>query len=101
MNAPDSIFRNAVPTEEPDPVVAEDWEPIVRDPFTEAQVEAWIADFAESGYIEQECGNKQNLNGKPLHAIARQWIADKDKVGEIIGPSFFKWAKACAYIARF
>jgi hypothetical protein len=80
--------------------VAADWEPMSCDAVTDSEIEYWIEAFADSGDLEDELGGWSSHDGTPLHAIARQWVVDRDAVGMIIGPSFWQWAKACASLTQ-
>lgn len=66
--------------------------------ISESDVEKLIAELAHTGEIPDIFGqftSASDIN----HAIAKQWIADKEAVGSIIGPVFWRWAKACTYLA--
>jgi hypothetical protein len=75
---------------------SEDWKPMVRQSVTTEQVQAWICAFAATGDIEDELGRWTNHTGSVNHAVAREWIADRDAVGMIVAPAFWTWAKSQA-----
>jgi hypothetical protein len=72
------------------------WTPMVRPAVTDDQVEAWIVGFGLTSEVEDEFGGWKDLSGTVYAAIAHQWVADKDAVGDIIGPVFWRWARANA-----
>lgn len=81
-------------------IITDDWTPIVRKEITDSQIETFIAEVASSGYAEDNLGAFKPVGGI-YHAIARQWVKDKSAVGEIVGPAFWEWAKACAYLSAY
>lgn len=101
MNAPDRQFARAIPTEQPDPVFAEAWEAMSREPITDAEVESWIAEFAESGYVEHECGNKKNMSSTLYYAVAQEWVHDKSALPSGVSSKFWQWSKSNASIANY
>lgn len=75
-----------------------DWTPVLPQQVTDDEVEQFIADLAASGMYDDELGCPKSAPS--VHrAVARQWVEDKDFVGEIIGPEFWRWAKAAAQLA--
>lgn len=84
---------------EPPEVVIEDWTPTIRKELSDTEVEAWIADFAETGDIADELGNYKGHFGTVTHACALDWVAGK--IGAETGPVFWRWAKGAAQLAAF
>jgi hypothetical protein len=77
-----------------------DWSPVFREDVTDADVEQFIAALGVSGAYEDELGAPKTAPSL-FKAVARQWILDKEAVGEIIGPVFWNWARAAARLAKF
>ena len=67
---------------------------------TDEQVEQFIADLVTAnGYHDGVQFNP--MYGSLYLAVARQWIRNKEAVGEIVGPVFWAWAKAAAHNVEF
>jgi|GEM_PF-3010773 len=99
MNAA-TIYRNYDRAEAPDMTV-EDWTPTIRAELSDAEVEAWIAEFAETGDICDEFGGYKSHRGTTPHACALQWVIDPSALGQIVGPVFWRFSRACAQLAMF
>jgi len=95
-----TLHRNYASAEAPD-MTGEDWTPTIRAELSDAEVEAWIAEFAETGDVADELGNYKSHRGTTPHACALQWVIDPAGLGEIVRPVFLRWAKACANLAAF
>lgn len=77
----------------------QDWEPSTPYLVTDEEVEQHIADVAAFGVYEDELGATKHAS--PLcHAVARQWVQDKDLVGEIIGNAFWREMRAACRLAK-
>jgi len=99
MNAA-TIYRNYDRAEAPDMTV-EDWTPTIRAELSDAEVEAWITEFAETGDICDEFGSYKSHRGTVTHSCAVQWVADKEKLSGVVGPVFWRWSKSAAQIAYY
>lgn len=67
---------------------------------TDEQIEQFIVDVAAAGGYDD--GLRFNpLTGSLYLAVARQWVRNKEAVGEIIGPVFWSWAKSATYNVEF
>jgi hypothetical protein len=80
---------------------AEDWTPMPTKRISDEEVEQWIARFAETGDVSDELGYYKSHYGTLMHALAKQWVLDKEAVGDLVGPHFWKWAYANARTERF
>lgn len=77
-----------------------DWPSSTPQLVTDTEIEQFISDLAASGMYDDELGCPKSAPS--VHrAVARQWVQDKDFVGEIIGPEFWRWAKACTSLAKY
>lgn len=86
---------------EPREVIAEDWPTsALRKVVTDTQVEQFIETLATEGVMYDELGFPKNA-GSIYIAVAQQWVRDKEKVGELIGPTFWQWAKSAAQLAEY
>lgn len=73
---------------------------------TEEQTERFIAELVASPdrdfFLEKNAGTfpRSASNEFELHlSVAEQWIKNKEAVGELVGPVFFRWAKNLTYTA--
>lgn len=98
LAAAERQYDNANPH---DPIVAEPWESMPLRQLSDADIESWIAAFAETGDIEDEFGRFDSHYGSVHHALASLWVRDREKLTDGIANSFWKWAKPSAYIANF
>lgn len=74
---------------------------------TDSEVEQFIADLDAATnkdiFLENTIGALPHSasNEFSLHiAVAHQWVRNKEAVGELIGPTFWHWAKNATYLAR-
>lgn len=81
-------------------VDAEDWVPAALPSLTDGQIEEFISGVADTGAYEDELGATKKASDIH-HAVARQWVKDKGTIPGNIGPAFWRWAKAKAYLAMF
>lgn len=100
INIPASAFRDAhgYLTDAADQL--EDWPVTTPTLVTDEEIERFIADLDASGMYDDELGCPKTAPSL-FKAVARQWVLDKEAVGEIIGPSFWAWARAAARLAKF
>lgn len=70
------------------------------------QVERFIAELVAAPnkdlFLEKNAGTfpRSASNEFELHlSVAEQWIKNKEAVGELVGPVFFRWAKNLTYTA--
>lgn len=78
----------------------QDCEPSVPQLVSDAEIERFIADVAAFGVYEDELGATKHASPLCL-AVARQWVQDKDLVGELIGPAFWREMKAAVSLAKY
>lgn len=110
----DRIIPTAAPTEREN-VLREEVEEMLREPTYPAariqvavqEVEKFIADMVAAPdpdlFLENTIGAFPRVTSHELGmhmAIARQWVANKEAVGEIIGPVFWAWARQITFTAR-
>ena len=93
-----TLHRNYASAEAPD-MTGEDWTPTIRAELSDAEVEAWIAEFAATGDICDEFGGYKSHRGTVTHSCAVQWVVDKEKLSGVVGESFWRWARAAARLA--
>lgn len=73
---------------------------------TESQIEKFIVDLVTAPnrdiFLENTVGAlpRAASNELAIHvAIARQWVKNKEAVGDIVGPAFWTWAKQATLAA--
>lgn len=78
----------------------EEWP--VKQPYfiTDENVERFIADVASSGYVEDAIGMFNRVDSL-RHAVAVQWVMNKEMIGSIIGRAFWQWAKSAATACEY
>lgn len=85
---------------EPELVAFENYRGSIPASATDTEVEQFIAQIAETGGMYDELG-LFIMASEIFQAIAQQWVADKEKVGQIIGPVFWRWASSSKQIELY